>query len=184
MINRCRVFLGRARWLGEVLNNPDWPDFSEAGIQSHLADWCAGQRDLEAVRALPWRALIDGLLTSQQRSQLAREAPESFTLPSGRHVLLTYEAGKPPCWPRASQSSSACARHRALPRVACVCSCISWPPTIVANKSLTTWPAFGKTLIKKSANNFAAATRNTNGPKIPSGQLSSLKIEGYDCSFL
>ncbi len=89
-------FLGRARWLAEVLNDSTWPDLSEAGLQSHLADWCAGQRDLEAVRNLPWRALIDSLLTPAQRSQLMREAPESFTLPSGRQVWLAYEPGKQP----------------------------------------------------------------------------------------
>lgn len=56
-----------------------------------------GGRDLDAVRALPWRALIEGLLTASQRSQLNREAPESYTLPSGRNVLLTsHEPGKPP----------------------------------------------------------------------------------------
>ena len=79
-----------------MLNDSNWPDLSDAGLQAQLVDWCAGQRDLEAVRALPWRPLIEGLLTSSQRSQLVREAPESYTLPSGRSVLLTYEAGKPP----------------------------------------------------------------------------------------
>lgn len=52
-------FLGRARWLGEVLQAADWPDLSDAGLQAQLVNWCAGQRDLEAVRSLPWRALID-----------------------------------------------------------------------------------------------------------------------------
>lgn len=89
-------FVGRARWLGEALGDPNWPDLTDAGLQSQLVDWCAGQRDLDAVRALPWRALIEGLLTASQRSQLVREAPESYTLPSGRHVLLTYEPGQPP----------------------------------------------------------------------------------------
>lgn len=89
-------YLGRARWLGTALADPDWPDLSDQGIQTHLVDWCAGQRDLEAVRALPWRALIEQLLTNSQRGRLAREAPESYTLPSGRAVLLNYEADKPP----------------------------------------------------------------------------------------
>ncbi len=89
-------FLGRARWLADVLQDPAWPDLSDTGLQAQLAQWCAGQRDLDAVRALPWRALIEGMLSQAQRAQLMREAPESYTLPSGRHVLLAYEAGKPP----------------------------------------------------------------------------------------
>ena len=89
-------FLGRARWLGDALQDSEWPDLSDAGLQSQLPDWCAGQRDLDAVRSLPWRALIEAMLTANQRSQLAREAPESYTLPSGRQVLLSYEAGQPP----------------------------------------------------------------------------------------
>lgn len=38
---RLQSFLGRARWLGEVLGDPDWPDLSDAGLQSQLNDWCA-----------------------------------------------------------------------------------------------------------------------------------------------
>lgn len=89
-------FLGRARWLGAALGDAQWPDLSEVGIQKHLPVWCAGQRDLDAVRGLPWRALIEQLLTHSQRLQLSREAPESYALPSGRHALLTYEPDKPP----------------------------------------------------------------------------------------
>lgn len=89
-------FLGRARWLGHALADPQWPDLSEAGLQAHLPEWCSGQRDLAEVRDLPWRALIEQLLSHAQRSLLAREAPESFQLPSGRSVLLAYEADKAP----------------------------------------------------------------------------------------
>lgn len=89
-------FLGRARWLGHALGDSDWPDLSEAGLQRHLPEWCAGQRDLEGVRSLPWRALLEQLLTHSQRALLAREAPETYTLPGGRAVLLSYEADKPP----------------------------------------------------------------------------------------
>lgn len=88
--------LGRARWLGHALGDPAWPDLSDAGLQSHLTEWCAGQRDLDAVQSLPWRQLVEQLLTGQQRSLLAREAPETYTLPSGRTVLLSYEADRPP----------------------------------------------------------------------------------------
>ncbi len=89
-------YLGRARWLAHALDDASWPDLSDAGLQSHLPMWCAGQRDLDAIRNLPWRSLIEQLLTSAQRGQLVKEAPESFTLPNGRTVLLTYEADKPP----------------------------------------------------------------------------------------
>jgi len=88
--------LGRARWLGHVLADPQWPDVSDSGLQLHLPEWCAGQRDLAAVRELPWRQLIEQLFSSQQRSLLAREAPETYTLPSGRVVLLQYAADQPP----------------------------------------------------------------------------------------
>ncbi len=86
-------FLGRARWLSHALKDPSWPDVSDSGLQSHLGQWCAGQRDLNAIHALPWRALIEQLFTRSQLDQLAREAPESFSMPGGRSVLLTYEAG-------------------------------------------------------------------------------------------
>jgi ATP-dependent helicase HrpB len=88
--------LGRARWLGHALADPEWPDLSDAGLQTHLVDWCIGLRDLEGVQQLPWRQLIEQLLSSSQRALLAREAPETYTLPSGRVVLLSYEADRPP----------------------------------------------------------------------------------------
>jgi len=91
-----KSFLGRARWLGHALGNPEWPDLSDSGLQSHLIDWCAGHRDLDSMRVLPWRALIEQLLSHAQRALLSREAPESFTLPSGRSVTLAYEADAAP----------------------------------------------------------------------------------------
>lgn len=93
---KLNSLLGRARWLRAALNDTRWPDLSDAAIQSHLAQWCQGQRDLDAVRSLPWRALIEQLFTPEQLAMLAREAPESYTLPSGRSVVLSYEADKPP----------------------------------------------------------------------------------------
>jgi ATP-dependent helicase HrpB len=93
---QLQSFLGRARWLAAAMPEADWPDLSNAGLQQQLRQWCCGWRDLESLRELPWRALIEQLLSHPQRQLLDREAPQSFTLPSGRQVLLVYEADKPP----------------------------------------------------------------------------------------
>ena len=53
-------------------------------------------KSLDEVRSLPWKSLLQGLLTAAQRKLLETGAPEKFTLPGGRQVLLQYEVGKPP----------------------------------------------------------------------------------------
>lgn len=89
-------FVNRARWLSAALNDPTWPNLTDEGLQKQLAQWCWGLKSLDEVRKLPWLDLLRAMLNSQQHSQLAREAPESFTLPRGRQVRLQYEVGKPP----------------------------------------------------------------------------------------
>ena len=39
---------------------------------------------------------IQGTLTSKQRQALEREAPERLAVPSGSHIRLAYEPGRPP----------------------------------------------------------------------------------------
>ena len=88
--------IGRVRWLAAALPDAALPDMSETGLQSQLSQWCWGLKSLAELRSLPWLDLVRARLTSSQLQLLEREAPESYTLPSGRRVVLQYEAGKPP----------------------------------------------------------------------------------------
>lgn len=89
-------WLARVRWLAEAMPDSGLPSLAPQDLQEPLEQWCYGLRSIEELRQLPWRSLLEGLLDSQHRRLLQQHAPESFTLPSGRSVLLQYEIGKPP----------------------------------------------------------------------------------------
>ncbi len=89
-------WLARVRWLAEAMPDSGLPSLAPQDLQESLQQWCYGMRSLDELRQLPWRSLLEGLLNANHRRLLQQSAPENFTLPSGRNVLLQYELGKPP----------------------------------------------------------------------------------------
>jgi ATP-dependent helicase HrpB len=89
-------WLNRLRWLANAMPDAGLPKMTPESLMHQLKEWCFGLRSLDEVTKLPWRNLLENLLDSKQRSLLQTQAPESFTLPSGRCVPLQYELGKPP----------------------------------------------------------------------------------------
>jgi ATP-dependent helicase HrpB len=62
-----------------------------------LLPWlCAGRRSFADLRSADWLGLLLGRLTHAQRQAVEREAPERIPVPSGSHITLKYEAGRPP----------------------------------------------------------------------------------------
>ncbi len=88
--------LARIRWLAESMPEAGLPKMDPEWLAHVLTDWCVDRRSIAEVKQLPWKSLIDGLLTAEQKRQLDQQAPESMTLPSGRTVLLDYEPGRAP----------------------------------------------------------------------------------------
>ena len=89
-------WLGRVRWLADAMPDSGLPVLTPEGLRNSLVEWCYGLRSIDELRQLPWRSLLEGLLDANQRRLLQQNAPENFTLPSGRTVTLQYEVGKPP----------------------------------------------------------------------------------------
>ncbi len=89
-------WLARVQWLAQELPSSGLPCLEPEAMAEQLQGWCFGMRTLDEVKALPWKALLQGLLTPATRRLLEKEAPESVALPGGRRVWLQYEAGKPP----------------------------------------------------------------------------------------
>ncbi len=89
-------WLSRVRWLAEAMPDSGLPSLAPQDLKEPLQQWCYGLRSVDELRQLPWRSLLEGLLEAQHRRLLQQNAPEQFTLPSGRSVLLQYELGKPP----------------------------------------------------------------------------------------
>jgi ATP-dependent helicase HrpB len=89
-------WLGRVRWLSLAMPDSGLPALTPDGLRGPLVQWCYGMRSIDELKQLPWRSLLEGLLDANQRRLLQQNAPEHFTLPSGRTVTLQYEVGKPP----------------------------------------------------------------------------------------
>ena len=55
-----------------------------------------GRRSLVELKHGPWLDLMRGQLTYEQSRALEREAPERLEVPSGSHIRVEYEEGRPP----------------------------------------------------------------------------------------
>jgi ATP-dependent helicase HrpB len=92
----ARVLLARMRflqrWMPE-LGLPADPGQLHAGAVAAL---CAGRRSLAELRGADVVGVMRGLLTHGQRAALEREAPERYTLPTGRAAAIAYEPDRPP----------------------------------------------------------------------------------------
>ena len=62
-----------------------------------LLEWlCRNRRSLADVRTGPWLDFLKGQLTYPQLQAVEGEAPERIEVPSGSHITLAYEEGRPP----------------------------------------------------------------------------------------
>jgi ATP-dependent helicase HrpB len=89
LVNRVRCL---AQWMPEL----GLPALDTAGLATVLPHVCYGCRSLDELRKAPWLAHLRAALTPEQQQILAREAPERIKVPSGSHIALHYEPGKPP----------------------------------------------------------------------------------------
>lgn len=75
----------------------DLPDLSDEALLKDLTwllPYAAGVRRKEDLEALPWKAILQGLL-GEEAALLERLAPESLLLPSGRKKRLLYREEGP-----------------------------------------------------------------------------------------
>jgi ATP-dependent helicase HrpB len=69
---------------------------TEADVAAALRDACAGRRSFAELRDADLPGALLARLEPRARAALERLAPERVTLPGGRSVRVSYEAGKPP----------------------------------------------------------------------------------------
>jgi ATP-dependent helicase HrpB len=89
-------FLLRLRCLKVWMPDTDLPSFDDESLKAMLPDLCRGLRSLAAVRNGPWFDHLRGMLNYQQQQLVDREAPERMEVPSGSHIAIQYEPGRPP----------------------------------------------------------------------------------------
>lgn len=89
-------FLARVRCLREWMPELELPPLGDSDLVPLLPWVCGGCRSLAEVRDADWQSAIASLLTPAQQQAVRREAPERITVPSGSHIALVYEQGRPP----------------------------------------------------------------------------------------
>ena len=88
---RTRVRCLRA-WIPEL----NLPAFDAADLREALELLCRGRRSLAEVRNGPWLEFLKGQLPYEQLRTVETEAPERIEVPSGSHIRVEYEEGRPP----------------------------------------------------------------------------------------
>ncbi len=93
---RIADWLARVEFLRYALPELDWPEFGGSDLGEILVQVCHGKTSLKEVQRVDLLAYLQARLDPQQARELRENAPESFTLPNGRSVRLSYETGRPP----------------------------------------------------------------------------------------
>jgi ATP-dependent helicase HrpB len=88
---RTRVRCLRA-WVPEL----NLPAFEAADLREALESLCRGRRSLAEVRNGPWLDFLRGQLTYEQLRAVEADAPDRIAVPSGSHIRIEYEEGRPP----------------------------------------------------------------------------------------
>jgi ATP-dependent helicase HrpB len=92
-------FLTRVRCLAGWMPELKLPAFDDAQLREMLTELSMTCRSFEELRQAAWLDLLRGRLSWTQREAVEREAPERLSVPSGSHITLTYEVGRPPVLP-------------------------------------------------------------------------------------
>jgi ATP-dependent helicase HrpB len=86
----------RVRCLRGWLPDLGLPEYNDAELREILG-WLAPRcRSLDDLRKRDWEEAFRGKLTHHQRQAIEREAPERIEVPSGSHIAVAYEEGRPP----------------------------------------------------------------------------------------
>jgi ATP-dependent helicase HrpB len=89
-------FLQRVRSLAAWMSELNLPALTEDGLRGLWPKICAGCASIAEVRRRALLPILTSLLDGQQQAALNRFAPTRIEVPSGSHIALQYEAGKPP----------------------------------------------------------------------------------------
>lgn len=89
-------YLLRLRCLVDWLPELGLPVPGEESMRELLRWLAPGCRSLADLRNARWLEAIQGLLNHAQRQMVEREAPERVLVPSGSHITLRYQLGRPP----------------------------------------------------------------------------------------
>jgi ATP-dependent helicase HrpB len=90
------ALVARLHFLARAMPELALPEDPVSLVRDAIGMLASAVESLEALRRADVPAAVVGLLTHRQRSALEREAPEHWTLPSGRRVPVVYERDRAP----------------------------------------------------------------------------------------
>lgn len=95
----ARQWLWRIRFI-HCIEPEHWPDTSEEYLTATLAHWLGpyvyGMSSSAELQRLNMTAVLESLLTWQQRQQLDKDAPTHITVPSGQNIAVNYSNPEAP----------------------------------------------------------------------------------------
>lgn len=90
---KCEAWFARVNWLGNVLD--DFPSISEATLLSNTSGWLlpyiSSVKSIKQLRQVNIYDLLVANLTWEQKQILTENAPEYYTTPSKKRVLVRYD---------------------------------------------------------------------------------------------
>ncbi|OWK44407.1 ATP-dependent helicase HrpB [Fimbriiglobus ruber] len=89
-------FRVRVRCLRGWMPALELPAFDDTDLGELLEPFCRGRRSLADLRNGPWLDALRRMLSYQKLQAVDREAPDSIEVPSGSHITMQYEEGRPP----------------------------------------------------------------------------------------
>jgi ATP-dependent helicase HrpB len=89
-------FRTRVRCLRSWLPELNLPAFDAMDLKESLESLCKGRRSLAEIRNGPWLDLLKSQLSYEQSRTVEAEAPDRIEVPSGSHIRIDYEEGRPP----------------------------------------------------------------------------------------
>jgi ATP-dependent helicase HrpB len=90
------ALVARLHFLACAMPELALPEDTESLVRDAVGTLASAADSVDALRQADVPGAVEGLLTHRQRSALQREAPEHWTLPSGRRVPVVYERDRAP----------------------------------------------------------------------------------------
>jgi ATP-dependent helicase HrpB len=89
---KARAWLAKVRMLNQV--DTTFPNYSEEALKARLDDWLfpyiGDATTWKGLSALPFLQQFKSLLTYPQQQVLDEQVPDTFEIPTGRHVRIDY----------------------------------------------------------------------------------------------
>jgi ATP-dependent helicase HrpB len=90
------LWLARYEFLRRAVPELNWPDFDVEVLGELLERICQGKTIREQVEKTDFLPFLQSRLEPSLVRELREGAPETLTIPSGRHARLVYEPNRPP----------------------------------------------------------------------------------------